>query len=133
MHMQAAMRTALERTEIRTADVGWVSAHGTGTPQSDAVEGRSIRAIFGGGTPVSSIKGALGHTMGAAAAIETIIAVCALRDRVLPPTTGTVDLDPGIDVDIIQAPRLAPDLNWVMNCAYAFGGLNSALMIGRAS
>ena len=82
---------------------------------------------------MSSIKGALGHAMGAAAAIETIIAICALRDRILPPNTGTQDVDPSIEVDVVQSARPAPDLDWVMNCAYAFGGLNSALMIGRAS
>lgn len=132
-YMQSAMRIALERTGVAPAAVGWVSAHGTGTILSDAVEARSLTAVFGQSPPVSSLKGALGHTMGAAAAIESVMVVHALRDRMLPPNTGTSEVDPILGVDVIRAPRRASELTWVLNCAYAFGGLNSALMIGRAA
>jgi 3-oxoacyl-[acyl-carrier-protein] synthase II len=133
VHMQAAMRTALSRTGIDAGDVGWVSAHGTGTALSDAVEAKSVLAVLGSGAPVSSIKGALGHTMGAATAIEAVAAVCALRERVLPPNTGPTELDASLDIDVLTACRPAPDLEWVMSCGFAFGGLNSALLLGRAA
>jgi 3-oxoacyl-(acyl-carrier-protein) synthase len=109
-----------------------VSAHGTGTPRSDAVEALSLRAVLGS-TPVSSIKGAIGHTLGAATAIEAVAAVCALRDGVLPPNTGAPCLDETLDVDVVQSTRPAPGLEWVMNCGFAFGGLNSALILGKAA
>lgn len=132
VQMAAAMRSGLERTGLAPSDVGWVSAHGTGTPRSDAVEALALRGVFGDGPPVSSIKGALGHTLGAATAIEAVAAVCALREGTLPPNSSAVeaDLDETLDVDIVRTARSAPDLAWVMNCGFAFGGLNSALLIG---
>ena len=133
VHMVAAMRGGLARTGLAGDEVGWVSAHGTGTPRSDAVEARSLAATFASPPPVSSIKGALGHTLGAATAIEAVVAVCALRDRVLPPNTGATELDETLGVDVVDAQRAAPDLDWVMSCGFAFGGLNSALLLGRAA
>jgi 3-oxoacyl-[acyl-carrier-protein] synthase II len=133
VHMAAAMRAGLDRTGLGPRDVGWVSAHGTGTPRSDAVEALSLGSVFPVAPPVSSIKGALGHTLGAATAIEAVVAVCALRDRVLPPNTGPADLDETLGVDVVSAPRPVRDLDWVMSCGFAFGGLNSALMLGRAA
>ena len=82
---------------------------------------------------MSSIKGAIGHTLGAATAIEAVASVCALRDRLLPPNTGPIDLDDTLEVDVVTTPRPAPALDWVMNCGFAFGGLNSALLLGRAA
>ena len=131
--MMTAMRSSLERSGLVPADIGWVSAHGTGTPRSDAVEALSLRAVFGSAPTVSSIKGAIGHTLGAATAIETVVAVCALRDEILPPNTGPTDLDDTLEVDVVRSARPAPHLDWVMNCGFAFGGLNSALILGRAA
>ena len=132
-HMVAAMRSGLERTGLAPEDVGWVSAHGTGTQRSDAVEALSLRAVFGDPPPVSSVKGAIGHTLGAATAIEAALAVCALREGVLPPNAGADEIDDALEVDVVQSARPAPGLGWVMNCGFAFGGLNSALLLGRAA
>jgi len=135
-YLQQAMREGIRRTGIEPGDIGWVSAHGTGTPLSDAAEALSLRAVFGTalGTvpPVSSVKGALGHTMGAATAIEAVLAVQALRERMLPPNAGMAEVDPALEVDVVTTAREAPELRWVLNCGFAFGGLNSALVIGRA-
>lgn len=131
--MIAAMRAGLARTGLDPADVGWVSAHGTGTPRSDAVEAMALRTVFGDAPPVSSLKGAIGHTLGAATAIEAVVAVRALREEVLPPNTGTVDLDETLELDVVRSARHAPGLGWVMSCGFAFGGINSALLLGRAA
>ncbi|CAN5278368.1 beta-ketoacyl-[acyl-carrier-protein] synthase family protein [soil metagenome] len=127
----AAMRGALAATGIGPADVGWVNAHGTGTPQSDAAEAVAIEAVFGtAGPPVSSLKGAVGHCLGAATAVEAALSVVALQRRMLPPTVGLVEQDAALPIDVLTAARPAPTLRWVMNCGYAFGGLNSALLLG---
>lgn len=131
--IQAAMRAAMERTGVPPGQVGWISAHGTGTPRSDAVESLSLRAVFGDPPPVSSIKGALGHAMGAATAIEAVVSVCALRDRVVPPNTGVLEVDEALGLDVVGTARALPDISWVMSCGFAFGGLNSALLLGRPS
>jgi len=130
--MAAAMLASLSRSSVSPADVGWVSAHGTGTAQSDAAEAVALRAVFPDGVPVSSIKGAIGHTMGAASAVETVVAVQALAAGTLPPNVNGSSPDPGLGLDVVVAPRRA-DVRWVLNCAYAFGGLDSALLLGRAA
>ncbi|MDQ3463388.1 MAG: beta-ketoacyl-[acyl-carrier-protein] synthase family protein [Actinomycetota bacterium] len=131
----AAMRQALELTGIGARDVGWINAHGTGTAQSDAAEARAVAAVFGVDDPpgVSSLKGAVGHCMGAATAVEAALSVIALGRRTLPPNVGLLDRDEELPIDVVTAARPSPDLRWVMNCGYAFGGLNSALLLGATS
>lgn len=132
--MAAAMTAALTASGLATADIGWVSAHGTGTPRSDAAESLALHQVFGDAPPpVSSVKGALGHALGAATALEAVVAVRALEDRVLPPNVGVAQVDPALDVDVVLTAREAPRLDWVLSCGYAFGGLNSALVLGRAA
>ena len=82
---------------------------------------------------MSSIKGALGHALGAATALEAVVAVRSLEMRTLVPNTGVAEVDPALDVDVVLDARAAPDLQWVLSCGYAFGGLNSALVLGRAA
>lgn len=82
--------------------------------------------------PVSSLKGAVGHCMGGASALEAALSVVALERCTLPPNVGVDELDESLLLDVIREPRPAADLRWVMNCGYAFGGLNSALLIGAA-
>ena len=141
--MAAAMRAGLTSAGVQPADVGWVSAHGTGTPRSDAAEALALRSVFGADPPpVSSVKGAIGHSLGAATAVEAVLGVLALEARVLPPNTGLApdgtgagdagaEVDPVIDLDVVRDARDVPALSWVMSCGYAFGGLNSALLLGR--
>lgn len=132
--MAAAMRAALSRADLAPADVGWVSAHGTGTSRSDSAEAVALHTVFGSDPPpVSSTKGALGHSLGAATAVEAVVAVRALGAGILPPNAGTTDVDPALDVDVVLTARPAPDLRWVLSCGFAFGGLNSALVLGRAA
>jgi 3-oxoacyl-[acyl-carrier-protein] synthase II len=127
--MAAAMRACL--ADARLSDVGWVCAHGTGTVRSDAAEANALHHVFGDSPPpVSSVKGALGHSLGAATAVQAVVAVLALRHRVLPPNANLIRLDETLGLDVLSEPRPAPRLAGVLSCGYAFGGLNSALLLG---
>jgi 3-oxoacyl-[acyl-carrier-protein] synthase II len=129
--MAAAMRAGLKAADLSSGDIGWISAHGTGTPRSDAAEALALREVFGPTVaPVSSVKGALGHTLGAATAIEAVLSVLAMRDGVLPPNGGVETSDETLGLDVVLAARPSAT-DWVMSCGYAFGGLNSALLLGR--
>lgn len=127
--MRTAMQTALTTAGIGPADIDWVNAHGSGTRASDAAEAKALRALFGGSMPaVSASKGALGHALGAASAIELAICVQGLRDQLVPPTYGHEVVEPGAE---IACTRVSQErrLRWAMNNAFAFGGLNSALLL----
>lgn len=133
--MARAMRAALERAGIAPADVDWVNLHGTGTRASDAAEGRALRDVFGGGPmpTLSGSKGALGHALGAASAIEAVLCVCGLRDQAVPLTEGHDVADPDIGLECtreIWRPAHRP-LRVVLNNAFAFGGINSTLVLTR--
>jgi 3-oxoacyl-[acyl-carrier-protein] synthase II len=129
-----AMTEALADADLTPQDVGYVNAHGTSTPINDRVETVALRKIYGeDGPPVSSCKGAVGHTLGAAGAIEALACVEALRRGALPPTLGLEDVDPECAADhIAGAPREAPDLKVAMSNSFAFGGQNATLILQAA-
>lgn len=127
--MRAAMQAALDGAGTAAAEVDWVNAHGSGTRASDAAESKALRALFGDSLPpVSGSKGALGHALGAASAIELAVCLMGLRHQTVPPTAGHEQADPEAGIACTRAP-LARRLHWVMNNAFAFGGLNSALLL----
>src|SRR6201984_1773682 len=98
------MRHALERAGVEPERVGYINAHGTSTPLGDAAETRAIKQVFGAHAhelAVSSTKSMMGHTFGAAGAIEAIMCVLALRDGVLPPTINYRIPDPECDLDYV--------------------------------
>lgn len=130
--MLAAMDAALRLAGVGADAVGHISAHGTGTRASDAAEATAIAARFGGGVPVTALKGALAHSMGAAAAIEAAVAALTLHHRALPPTVGTSRLDPTLAIDLVLQPRAAPTLRFALNNAFGFGGINSSLLMEAA-
>ncbi|MEU6177758.1 beta-ketoacyl-[acyl-carrier-protein] synthase family protein [Streptomyces coeruleorubidus] len=127
-----SLERALAMSGVSLDRVGHVSAHGTGTPSNDSVEAAAVRAVFGErGPAVSSLKGALGHTQGAASAIEAVACVLALRDGVIPPTANLVDPDPDCAVDLVYgAARQAP-LEVVVNNAFGFGGNTACTVFTR--
>ena len=99
-----AMRRALARAGVGAEEIDYINAHGTGTPLNDAIEATAIRAVFGDGATrvaVSSTKAALGHTLGAAGAIEALATIIALRDGFLPPTVNLEEPDPACDLDFV--------------------------------
>ncbi len=129
-----AMAMALKESAKTTEDVDYISAHGTGTPTNDRVEAIAVRALFGDRAPqvpMSSIKSMIGHTMGAASAIEAVACSLAIHTGVIPPTMNFEEPDEGSVLDYVpnQARRTDPDI--ILNNAYAFGGNNASLCLAR--
>ncbi len=131
--MAKAMLNAITQANLSKGDIDWICAHGTGTKLSDSAESKAIQSVFSDkSTPVTGIKGALGHSLGAASAVEAVVCVMALYQKLLPPTVGISEIDPDIELDIVCDPRESESIQYAMNCAYGFGGINSALIIQKA-
>jgi len=129
-----AMRAALADAGAAPGDVGFISAHGTGTPINDRVESRAIRELFGDGAPpVSSTKSAIGHLLGAAGSTEALVCVEALRRALLPPTINYEEPDPDCDLDyLVEGARPAPGVSLALSNSFGFGGQNACLAIAAA-
>jgi nodulation protein E len=130
-----AMRAALRDAGIAPEQVGYINAHGTGTVANDAAETAAIRAAFGAHADrlaVSSTKSMHGHALGAAAALECLAAVLALRDGVLPPTANFNEPDPACDLDVIPNHARAAQVECALSNSFAFGGLNAVLALRAA-
>lgn len=127
-----AIKKTIANSGLSAGEIDYVNAHGTGTTQNDKEESAAIKAVFGERKiPVSSIKSMLGHTMGAASAIEAIACCLALKDDILPPTINFKTPDPDCDIDCVpNQPRKAALRN-VLNNAFAFGGNNCCVVFGR--
>ena len=130
-----AMRMAFADAGIEPDGVGYVNAHGTSTPVGDAGETRVLKLALGlekaYRTPVSSTKGATGHPLGAAGAVEAIFTTLALRDGVLPPTINQTTPDPQCDLDYVPNEARAEQVEIAVSNSFGFGGHNSCLIIGR--
>jgi beta-ketoacyl-acyl-carrier-protein synthase II len=130
----AAMKLALQDARLDPGDVGYISAHGTGTPLNDAAETRGIKAAFGAkayDVPVSSTKSMTGHIMGMTGALEAIFSSLAIRDHVLPPTAHYQTPDPECDLDYVPNTAREAKVEVVMSNAFGFGGHNAVLVIKR--
>jgi 3-oxoacyl-[acyl-carrier-protein] synthase II len=127
-----AMRRALQASGIGPEDVDFINAHGTGTHANDPVESKVIRQVFGERRiPVTSNKGALGHCMGAASAIEAIACVLSLEHGVVPPTVHHQHLDEACDVDVVADQPLRGPFKVTLNNALAFGGYDAVACFAR--
>jgi 3-oxoacyl-[acyl-carrier-protein] synthase II len=125
------MRLAIENAGIQVGDVAHVNAHGTSTLHNDNAEAKAIRALFGDAAPpVTSIKGVLGHSIGAAGAIEAVASVLTLERSLIPPTANYTTPDPEIDIDVVSEPRPLPP-GVVLSNSFAFGGHNAVLVFSR--
>lgn len=129
-----AMEAAIADAGVALDDVDYISAHGTGTPTNDRIESLALHRLFGDrakSLPMSSIKSMLGHTMGAASAIEAAACSLALHTGIVPPTINYEEPDPECEVDCVpnQARKIDPRV--VLNNAYAFGGNNACLCLAR--
>jgi 3-oxoacyl-[acyl-carrier-protein] synthase II len=131
-----AMRGTLADADISPSDVGYVNAHGTGTPYNDRIETQAIKAVFNGSNtppPVSSTKSAIGHLLGAAGAVEALVCIESIRRGVLPPTLNYQEPDPDCDLDYVpEGPREAPGLEMALSNSFGFGGQNACLAIAKA-
>jgi 3-oxoacyl-[acyl-carrier-protein] synthase II len=125
-----AMRGALADADVGPAEVGFISAHGTGTPINDRVESLAIRTLFGADAPpVSSTKSAIGHLLGAAGSTEALVCLEALRRGLLPPTINYEDPDPDCDLDYLtDGAREAPGVELALSNSFGFGGQNACLV-----
>ena len=130
--LEAAIRTALAEADVAPGDLDFVSAHGTGTPLNDRIETAVLRRVLGpraSAIPVNSIKGALGHTMGAAAALEAIMCLLAAREGLIPPTVGYEEPDPACDLDYVPGGCRPARPRLMLSTSLGFGGCNAALVL----
>lgn len=127
-----AMEAALRSAGLRADQIGYINLHGTATPANDAAEGLAVAALFGRGAPCSSIKGATGHTLGAAGALEAVACAIALREGWIPGSPGTRELDPALDLDYRLDGAPAPGLRYALSNSFGFGGSNCSLVFGGA-
>ena len=126
-----AMQAALADARLAAGDIDYVNLHGTATPSNDAAEDRAVLDVFGASTPCSSTKGATGHTLGAAGAVEAVIAALALRHGFIPGGANTSEPDSALGVQYVLESRDAP-LRRVLSNSFGFGGTNCSLVLGRA-
>ncbi|BDE14751.1 MULTISPECIES: 3-oxoacyl-ACP synthase KasB [Mycobacterium] len=127
-----AMSRAIQLAGLTPNDIDHVNAHATGTQVGDVAEGRAINNALGSNKPaVYAPKSALGHSVGAVGAVESILTVLALRDQVVPPTLNLVNLDPEIDLDVVAGKPRPGNYRYAINNSFGFGGHNVAIAFGR--
>ena len=125
-----AMQTALAAAGVAPAEIDYINFHGTGTASNDESEARAVAAALGAQVAGSSTKGATGHTLGAAGALEAVICALALRAQLLPAGVNTTQVDPALEVNY-QLRSRAARLRYVMSNSFGFGGSNCSLIFGR--
>jgi 3-oxoacyl-[acyl-carrier-protein] synthase II len=129
------MRAALRDAGLAPEDVDYVNAHATSTPAGDVVEAQALRSLFGAHTerlPVSSTKGATGHLLGAAGALEAVLSIRALETGMLPPTLNLDRPDPECALDHVANKARSARARVALSNSFGFGGVNAALVFGRA-
>jgi 3-oxoacyl-[acyl-carrier-protein] synthase II len=128
------IKKAMQEARITADDVNYISAHGTGTRANDRAECAAIKELFGARynkIPISSIKSMLGHTMGAASALEAIACALAVKHDIIPPTINYETPDPECDIDCVPNQARKNTVNIALNNSYAFGGNNASLVIKK--
>jgi 3-oxoacyl-[acyl-carrier-protein] synthase-1 len=128
---RAAMLQALETAGLQAADIDYINLHGTGTPSNDNAEARAVAAVLGWEVPGSSTKGATGHVLGAAGALEAVICALALQHGLMPAGLNTTVVDPTLGVNYLLENR-RENIARVMSNSFGFGGSNCTLILGRA-
>ncbi|EUA10797.1 3-oxoacyl-[acyl-carrier-protein] synthase 2 [Mycobacterium kansasii 732] len=127
-----AITRAVQLAGLTPRDIDHVNAHATGTQVGDVAEGRAINNALGSNKPaVYAPKSALGHSVGAVGAVESILTVLALRDQVVPPTLNLENLDPEIDLDVVAGKPRPGNYRYAINNSFGFGGHNVAIAFGR--
>jgi 3-oxoacyl-[acyl-carrier-protein] synthase I len=126
-----AMQNALDAAGLTPADIDYINVHGTGTPTNDRSESQAITSVFGPTTPCSSTKGATGHTLGAAGALEAVISALAIKHDLMPGGVHTTKIDVTLTAHYIRENRRAP-VGTVLSNSFGFGGTNCSLIFGAA-
>jgi 3-oxoacyl-[acyl-carrier-protein] synthase II len=127
--MSAVMEMALADARLAASQIGYINAHGTATALGDVAESKAMAAVFGTRVPTSSLKGHLGHTLGACGAIESWLTLAMQRERRFAPTLNLTEIDPECaPLDYIRGSAREMDCEYVMNNNFAFGGVNTSLI-----
>jgi len=130
--MALAMRMALDDAGVSPDRIGYVNAHGTATDQGDIAESQATHAVFGARMPISSLKSYVGHTLGACGALEAWMTIEMMRDGWFAPTINLENPDPRCaQLDYIVGEGRAIDTEYVMSNNFAFGGINTSLVLRR--
>ena len=126
-----AMEQALADAGLAPGDIRQINGHGTSTPLNDAAEAAAVTKVFGTpGPPVTSTKGVTGHALGAAGALEAAAVLLSMEHRLIPPTAGLTDLDPGITMDVVAGEPRAWEPGPALSNSFGFGGHNGCLVLG---
>jgi 3-oxoacyl-[acyl-carrier-protein] synthase-1 len=129
---RSAMQRALAAADLEPAQIDYINLHGTCTPSNDRAECLAVEAVFGTQTPCSSTKGATGHTLGAAGALEAVLCALMLRHGLLPGGLNLIERDPDLALNYLTRNRQAAP-RAVLSNSFGFGGVNCALVFGRAA
>ncbi len=124
-----AMRNALQLAGLSASNIGYLNLHATATQVNDRVEARAVQRVFSEPVPCSGTKGVTGHTLGAAGALETIIAVQTLEKQFMPGTVGLQATDEGCPCQVLKEAQQAQSLNIVMSNSFGFGGNNASVIV----
>jgi 3-oxoacyl-[acyl-carrier-protein] synthase-1 len=125
-----AMQAALRAAGLDAEAIDYINLHGTGTPSNDRSESQAVTSVFGAATPGSSTKGATGHTLGAAGALEAVISAITLRSGFMPGGVHTTHVDPMLTAHYLKENRASP-ASYVLSNSFGFGGTNCSLIFGR--
>ena len=128
------MRRALENSGIEPDKVDYINAHGTGTIWNDSNETAAIKSVFGDHAydiPVVSNKAALGHSIAASGALETVASILSVQEQVVPPTINYKVPDPECDLNYVTNGSINHKVETVLNNSFAFGGSNATMVIGK--
>lgn len=131
--IEQCLKMAIEDAGLKPEEIGYYNAHGTSTSVNDATETGALQAVFGdhaAGLQVSSIKGALGHSLGAASAVEAVATIECLRTGQIVPTINHVP-DPELRLDFVPDQARSSDLQFAMSASFGFGGTNNTLVFRR--
>ena len=128
------MKLALESANIDISQVDYINAHGTSTPYNDRIETVAIKSLFKDHAHklmISSSKSMLGHSLGAAGALESIISILALKESIVPPTINYETPDPDCDLNYVPNDAIEKDINYALSNSFGFGGHNSSLIFKK--
>lgn len=132
--LQDLLRLAMDEAEITPQHLGYINSHGSSTPSNEPAETAAYKAVFGDYAyhiPISSTKSMIGHTQGAASAIEAVVTALALHHQVLPPTINQEEPDPLCDLDYIPNVARPASIQVALTHSSGFGGVNTALVLAR--
>ena len=132
--LQQLIRQALDEAGITPAQLGYINSHGSSTPSNDAAETAAYKAVFGEQAyriPISATKSMIGHTQGAASAIETIVTALVLDQQIIPPTINLEQPEPRCDLDYVPLVARRANVNVALMHSSGFSGVNSALILAR--